>query len=673
MADVNKEIALKVTTDLGQTTAQFQNATKELQETQKALVELALAGKQGSEEFLEMENRAGQLRDAIGSVNQRVNTLASSTPKLDLVRGAMQGIAGGFAAAQGAAALFGSESEDLQKAILKTQGAMSLLNGVQQISITLDKNQVVAIQAKVFAQRAYAVAVRLATLATRSFTAALAATGIGALVIALGYLITKLFESTDATEKNTKAIEKAREAQKLLDEQIQNTIDLKEAEIKQMETAGETAQKTATARLKLISDELIAIEKSINQQKVIIDALEGFEDKTEQNRRKRLLMAQKLKQADLQNDLLIQQNIIAKANEEEAKQQDEKNKLAREKAKIAAQIQLELSQELQNLQAQNIADEEARALAQLELERSRARKQLQEKKASNALLIEFDKQSEIQRKEITDKAQAERDAKAKEESEKALANAKIVSDALQQARLDSIKNEFDRAQAELKIQRQAKIEELKLAGASAEEINAVKKSFADQSVQIEKDKAKQEKQVQEEATQARFELTLGGLKAIGDLAASFAGKSEEQQKRAFNVQKAANIAMATIETYLSAASAYKSQLLIPTPDAPIRAAIAAGVAIASGLARVAAISKTQFKSTAPPTNTGAGGSIPTGGGGGQQPPAAFNPNVTPTNPTGQPNPQGGQNGTTRVIVVESDIRRVTTRVDAAERFATFGN
>jgi hypothetical protein len=131
--------------------------------------------------------------------------------------------------------------------------------------------------------------------------------------------------------------------------------------------------------------------------------------------------------------------------------------------------------------------------------------------------------------------------------------------------------------------------------------------------------------------------------------------------------------MAIIETYLSASKAYTSQLTPGDPTAPIRAYIAAGIAIAGGLARVAAIKKTQFQSTAPPTNTGGGGgSIPTGGGGGQQPPAAFNPNVTPTNPTGQPNPQGGQNGTTRVIVVESDIRRVTTRVDAAERFATFG-
>ena len=39
---------------------------------------------------------------------------------------ATQGLAAGFEVAQGAAALFGSESEDLQKAILKVQEPVDL-------------------------------------------------------------------------------------------------------------------------------------------------------------------------------------------------------------------------------------------------------------------------------------------------------------------------------------------------------------------------------------------------------------------------------------------------------------------------------------------------------------------------------------------------------------------
>ena len=56
--------------------------------------------------------------------------------------------------------------------------------------------------------------------------------------------------------------------------------------------------------------------------------------------------------------------------------------------------------------------------------------------------------------------------------------------------------------------------------------------------------------------------------------------------------KAFAVAQTTISTYQAAQQAYASQLLIPTPDAPLRAQFAAGVAIAQGLARVYAIANT---------------------------------------------------------------------------------
>jgi hypothetical protein len=189
MADVNKEIALKVTTDVGQTTKQFGSATEELKKTQRALVDMALAGKQGTKEFREMETRAGQLRDAIGDVNRRVNQLASDTPKLQVLTSAAQGIAGGFAAAQGAAALFGSENEDVQQAILKTQGAMALLNGVQQVSNTLNKDSAVMMGLNTTATKAYGLAVGASTGALKLFRLALISTGIGAAVVAVGMLV----------------------------------------------------------------------------------------------------------------------------------------------------------------------------------------------------------------------------------------------------------------------------------------------------------------------------------------------------------------------------------------------------------------------------------------------------------------------------------------------------
>jgi hypothetical protein len=69
--------------------------------------------------------------------------------------------------------------------------------------------------------------------------------------------------------------------------------------------------------------------------------------------------------------------------------------------------------------------------------------------------------------------------------------------------------------------------------------------------------------------------------------------------------KAAAIASTTISTYLSAQKAYESQLEIPTPDAPFRAAAAAGLAIISGIANV-----NKIVSTPTPNGGGSGGGTP---------------------------------------------------------------
>ena len=99
-------------------------------------------------------------------------------------------------------------------------------------------------------------------------------------------------------------------------------------------------------------------------------------------------------------------------------------------------------------------------------------------------------------------------------------------------------------------------------------------------------------------------------------------RQESIARKQFNTTKAFNIAMTIADTYMAAQKAYLSQMQFD-PSSPIRAKIAAAVAVASGLARVAAISRTQFQSAAPstPINSGGGGSL---SGGSERPEASFN-------------------------------------------------
>jgi hypothetical protein len=127
--------------------------------------------------------------------------------------------------------------------------------------------------------------------------------------------------------------------------------------------------------------------------------------------------------------------------------------------------------------------------------------------------------------------------------------------------------------------------------------------------------------------------------------------------------KATAIAATTIDTYLGAQKAYTSQLIPGDPSSPIRAALAAALAVAGGIKNVRAIVRTP---------------VPGGKGGASAPDvSAAAPGVVPAVPTLGTSPvtalgQVMQNQPPlRAYVVESDVTGTQKRVADIERRAGF--
>lgn len=126
-------------------------------------------------------------------------------------------------------------------------------------------------------------------------------------------------------------------------------------------------------------------------------------------------------------------------------------------------------------------------------------------------------------------------------------------------------------------------------------------------------KAQRARKIEEQSQSFRVKAVQDGLSAIASITELFGKKSEKAAKRAFQVQKAANMASALISTYQNATAAYASQFTpLPTPDSPIRGGIAAGIAVATGLANVAKIAQQKFESP----SAGGGGGVNGGASGG---------------------------------------------------------
>ena len=257
MADVTKEIVLEVGLK-DSTAAGTTSAKTRLKELQKALIDMSLAGQDGTKAFREMEAEAAKLKDQIGDTQQRIKNLASDTRTIDTFVGAVQGITAGFQIAQGAAALFGDENEDLQKAMLKVQGAMALANGVQQVANLLNKDSVLITNAQAAAQKLYAVAVGTSTGAMRAFRLALLATGVGAFVVALGFAI----EAMGFFSSKTKD---AVNDQKNLKRSLEDTAGTLEYYERKLKANGATEADLAKIRRKALEAEKAELDRKLQE------------------------------------------------------------------------------------------------------------------------------------------------------------------------------------------------------------------------------------------------------------------------------------------------------------------------------------------------------------------------------------------------------------------------
>ena len=141
-----------------------------------------------SPEARRAEQALAEARDMMEDFNDRVAAL--NPDKFAQINTVVQGVARGFQAAQGAVALFGNQSEELEKTLVKLQGAMALAEGLEG----LGKVQ----------QQFGALANTIKGKVVNAFTTlrgAITATGIGLLAVALGYVVGN-FEKLSAAITN---------------------------------------------------------------------------------------------------------------------------------------------------------------------------------------------------------------------------------------------------------------------------------------------------------------------------------------------------------------------------------------------------------------------------------------------------------------------------------------
>jgi hypothetical protein len=268
MADVEKDIVLRVKSETDQATGQFKNLKQELRSIENELNKMAEAGQTGTEAFRKLQQRAGEVKDQVGDTKNAIKALSSDTFKLDAFAQGAQGIAGGFAAAQGAMALFGTENKAVEEAIKKTQGAMALLQGVTAITNILQKDSAFSLMFMSKAQAENAVATNVATTATKGFSRALIATGIGAIIVLIGTLVAYWDDLKEAVGGVSKETENYIEVSKQDTEQAQKKYDLTKDTENILKLQGKSQREILNLKIKETDAVIIGIKNQIKGQQM---------------------------------------------------------------------------------------------------------------------------------------------------------------------------------------------------------------------------------------------------------------------------------------------------------------------------------------------------------------------------------------------------------------------
>jgi len=475
MAEENKII---LDADVKPLKKQLKEATLELQNARERFGEL-------SDEAVTAAKKVAGIRDSIEGANEQAS-LFDPGKRFQALTSAASLAAGAVGAVQGAMGLFGAESEDVQKALLKVQSAMALSQGLSQLAdlgkitdelkssfkgligttaqkVAATTADTAAVGANAAANVAQATAVTGSTLATKAATiglkllrVALISTGIGALVIGLVMLITN-FDKVKAAvlnfipglgkmadffgniiQKVTDFVGVTSEAGRELDKLSkanEKSVEAISNKIKLLTAQGGKETEIYELKRKQINDELNLLKKTAE--------VEG-ELNAEQQKRQRELLTENAVEA---TNFYKQQGEAAKAAADKAKAASDKakteqekinaEKLTAEKILSDAKVSLLEKEEQEKIAIQETFDE-------------------QSKKLKDAGIKDDGTLEQVRQKAIADIDKKYKDEKIAKDAEFEQKLNQITTE----IRLQGIKDENEKARAELLIEQEKKLEEI---------------------------------------------------------------------------------------------------------------------------------------------------------------------------------------------------------------------
>lgn len=145
---------------------------RQLRDLKALMGQMNLDGLSHTEVFEEMAMYAGEVKDAMADANDAISRFADDNFKLAAMSEGFSLVTGAVSTATGVLGMFGVENEKVEQAMMKVQSAIAMVNGVQAIATSLNKDSVLMHRIKQIKLAVTTALTQTNTVATTANTAA---------------------------------------------------------------------------------------------------------------------------------------------------------------------------------------------------------------------------------------------------------------------------------------------------------------------------------------------------------------------------------------------------------------------------------------------------------------------------------------------------------------------
>ena len=145
---------------------------RQLRDLKSLMSQMNLDGLSHTEVFEQMAMYAGEVKDSMADANDAISRFADDNFKLAAMAEGFGLITGAVSTATGVLGMFGVENENLERTMLKVQSAIAMVNGVQAIATSLNKDSIIMHRLKQIKLAATTAMTQSNTVATVANTAA---------------------------------------------------------------------------------------------------------------------------------------------------------------------------------------------------------------------------------------------------------------------------------------------------------------------------------------------------------------------------------------------------------------------------------------------------------------------------------------------------------------------